>query len=307
MTKNDLEENFSEEGSSATPTPPAAPQRTLLGTLKKFSPWGAGLLAFLIGIIFFAPLESYAYLALRQLQGDGTRIEVNDLSLSTLGRFKVQGIKIPLTATNSNEGVLKIAEAKGKISLWNALLGDKYDSHTEAVIFSFHKGDFTLKIDSLEIDSDVSLAKSGGTNKTISGTFGFTAESAQLVYKEKKFLKEEIVIPFLKVNLKCRAQQNNIAIETGDAVGRLVNAQIRGSIQMGPTANLNIDITLRPTNEFFEKYQDKDPRTLLKFAGILQDDDRIELNIRGSMAAPVVTPVKVQGASPFAPSAPATP
>ncbi|HRP69982.1 MAG TPA: type II secretion system protein GspN [Turneriella sp.] len=306
MTENELITEGLEE-SASLPTPPTENTRSRKKILLRAIPYLAGFFAFLLGLLFFAPLESYAYLALRQIAGEGTRIEVIDLSLSSFGNFKVQGIQIPLAGTGGKQGLIKIAELKGKISLLNALFGDKYNSHAEAVIFSFTQGDLSFKIDALELNSNLTLEKSGGTNKLLNGTFDFTAESAQLIYKEKKYLKEEIVIPFLKVTIKCRAQQGNIAVESADAIGRLVNAQIRGSIQVGGQSNLNLNIILRPTDEFFEKYQDKDPRTLLKFAGILQDDNRIELNVRGPMNAPQVTPVTVKPALPTIPSNAPTP
>jgi hypothetical protein len=155
------------------------------------------------------------------------------------------------------------------------------------LFFHSPRGISNLKIDSLEIVSALEHAKSGGTAKTLNGTLQIEAESAQVAYKETKFLKEEIVIPFLKVVLKARAQQNNIAIETGEAMGRLINAQIKGSVTLGAQTDLNLNVILKPTNEFFEKYQDKDLRTLLKFANVLQDDGRIEFNVRGTLAAAI--------------------
>ena len=105
--------------------------------------------------------------------------------------------------------------------------------------------------------------------------------------------------------LKARAQQNVIAIETGEAMGRLINAQIKGSVTLGAQTDLNLNVILKPTNEFFEKYQDKDLRTLLKFANILQDDGRIEFNVRGTINQPIVEPVLAKAATP--PAAPAAP
>jgi hypothetical protein len=81
----------------------------------------------------------------------------------------------------------------------------------------------------------------------------------------------------------------------------LLSAQVRGSVSLGQQQDLNLNIILKLTNEFFEKYQDKDPRTLLKFAGILQDDGRIEFNVRGTTAQPIIEPVTVKGGAPGAP------
>jgi type II secretion system protein N len=298
MTENELNEDVD----SATPPPPPEAEMSIARTLKRIAPFAAGIGAFLIGVLLFAPLESYTFLALRQMGAGGIHIEIGDLSLSTFGRFKAESIKVPLSGDSDKQGVLKIAEAKGRISLLGAIMGDKYDADTEAVILSFSKGDFSLKIDSLELASALEQVKSGGTQKVLNGTISLTAESAQVTYRENRFLKEEIVIPFLKIVLKCRAQQNNIAIDTGEAMGRLINAQIRGSVTLGQQTDLNLNITLRPTNEFFEKYQDKDPRTLLKFAGVLQEDGRIEFNVKGTMAQPVIEAVTVKPAIPGMPA-----
>lgn len=297
MTENELNEE--------TSTPPAPPEtdKSIARTLKKIAPFAAGIAAFLIGLLIFAPLEAYAFLALRQMGAGGIHIEIGDLTLSTFGKFNAQSIKVPLSGDSEKQGVLKIAEAKGRVGLLGAIMGDKYNADAEAVILSFSKGDFSLKIDSLEINSALEQAKSGGTGKLLNGSLSVTAESAQVTYKENKYLKEEIVIPFLKIVLKCRAQQNNIGIESGEAMGRLINAQIRGSVTLGQQTDLNLNIILRPTNEFFEKYQDKDPRTLLKFAGILQDDGRIEFNVKGTMAQPVIEAVTVKPSIPGLPGA----
>lgn len=298
MTENEL----NEETESTTPPPPPETEKSIARTLKRIAPFAAGIAAFLIGLLLFAPLESYAFIALRQLGASGIQVEIGELSLSTFGRFKAQSIKIPLSGEGDKQGVLKLAEAKGKIGLLGAITGDKFDAEAEAVILSFAKGDFDLKIDSLELSSALEQVKSGGTGKLLNGTFSLNAESAVVKYRETKYLKEEIVIPFLKIILKCRAQQNNIAIENGEAMGRLINAQIKGSVTLGPQTDLNLQITLKPTNEFFEKYQDKDPRTLLKFAGILQDDGRIEFRVKGSMTQPVIEAVTVKPAIPGMPS-----
>src|SRR5262249_31912487 len=141
---------------------------------------------------------------------------------------------------------------------------------------------------------------SGGTQKFLNGMLTIQAESAQLTYKEQKYLKEEVVIPFLKITLKLRAQQNQFAIDTGEAMGRLVNAQLRGSIIVAAQTELNLNIILKPTNEFYEKYQDKDPKTLLQIAGVLQSDGRIEINIRGTLAQPTIEVVTVKPALPGA-------
>lgn len=287
-----------ENSEELVPATPPQVERTWQATLKKASPYAAGVAAFLIGLLIFAPLEAYAMLALRQLGASGVHVDIADLSLSVFGRFRAESIKIPFGNETDKQAALKIAEAKGKISTLGILLGDKYDAHAEAVIFSFAKGDFGLKIDSLEITSALEQTKSGGTQKTLNGSFQIEAESAQVTYKENKFLKEEIVIPFLKVTLKATAQQNVIKIDQGEAMGRLINAQIRGSVSMGTQTELSLNIILKPTNEFFEKYQDKDLRTLLKFANVLQDDGRLEFNVRGTMAAPVVEPVTVKSATP---------
>lgn len=275
---------------SATPPPPPEPERSWQKTFKRFLPFLAGLAAFLVGLVWFAPLESYTILALRQLAATGYHVEVGDISISAFGRYKVESLKVPL-AEGEKQGMLKIAEAKGQVALLSALLGDKYDLTTEAVILSFQKGDFSLKIDSLEIQSLLEQAKSGGTEKLLNGTLNIEATSAQVTYKENRFLKEEIVVPFLKIAIKARAQQNQVAIETGDAMGRLVNAQIRGSVNLGQQTELNLNLVIKPTEEFYQKYQDKDPKTLLKFANVLQDDGRIEFNIKGTIAQPVVEPV----------------
>ncbi|AFM14572.1 hypothetical protein [Turneriella parva] len=287
-----------ENSEELVPATPPQVERTWQATLKKASPYAAGVAAFLIGLLIFAPLEAYAMLALRQLGASGVHVDIADLSLSVFGRFRAESIKIPFGNETDKQAALKIAEAKGKISTLGILLGDKYDAHAEAVIFSFAKGDFGLKIDSLEITSALEQTKSGGTQKTLNGSFQIEAESAQVTYKENKFLKEEIVIPFLKVTLKATAQQNVLKIDQGEAMGRLINAQIRGSVSMGTQTELSLNIILKPTNEFFEKYQDKDLRTLLKFANVLQDDGRLEFNVRGTMAAPVVEPVTVKSATP---------
>lgn len=284
MTENETSEEL---------TPPAPPEadKSWQHTLKRAAPFLAGFVAFLVGIIWFAPLEAYTLLALRQLGASGYHVEVGDLSLSTFGRFKVQSLKVPLSGENDKQGILKIAEAKGRVALLSAALGDKYDTSTEAVILSFAKGDFSLKIDSLEILTALEQGKSGGTGKTLNGTLSVQAESAQVTYKENKYLKEEIVVPFLKIVLKAKAQQNTITIETGEAMGRLINAQIRGTVTLGTQTDLNLNLILKPSEEFYQKYQDKDPRTLLKFANILQDDGRIEFNIKGSVAQPAIEAV----------------
>jgi type II secretion system protein N len=302
MTENDI----NEEESTPLPTPPEA-DKSLARSLKRAAPFAAGIVAFLIGVLLFAPLEAYAFILLRQLGATGVRVDIGDLSLSALGRFKAQSVKVPLSGDNEKQGVLKIAEIKGKIALLGAILSDKYDAETEAVILSFSKGDFGLKVDSLEITSALEHAKSGGTGKMLNGSLSMTAESAQVTYRENKYLKEEIVIPFLKIVLKCRAHQNAIAIETGEAMGRLINAQIKGTITLSAQTDINLNIILKPTNEFFEKYQDKDPRTLLKFAGILQEVGRIEFNLKGTLAQPVIEAVTVKPALPGAPPAPPAP
>lgn len=296
MTENENTEDLQ------TPAPPPEPERTWQSTLKRFAPVLAGLAAFLVGLVWFAPLEAYTILALRQLAASGYHVEVGDLAISAFGRYKVESLKIPLAGDGDKQGNLKIAEAKGRVALLSALLGDKYDLTTEAVILSFAKGDFALKIDSLEIKSLLEQTKSGGTGKLLNGTVSIEAESAQVTYKENRFLKEEIVLPFLKIVLKARAQQNQVAIETGEAMGRLVNAQIRGSLNLGPQTELNLNLVIKPTEEFYQKYQDKDPKTLLKFANVLQDDGRIEFNIKGTVAQPVVEPVTAVAVKP--PTAP---
>lgn len=291
MTENDDNNELGENGTGTLPPQPLEADKSLVKTVKRAMPFVAGILAFLVGLLLLAPLESYAYLALRQLAASGVHVDITDLSLSAFGRFKAEGIKIPIGQDPEKQTALKIAEAKGKVSLLD-LLSDKYDSTLEAVIISFSRGDLSLKVDSIEFTSVLEQAKGGGTTKVLNGNISLQATAAQVTYKETKYLKEEIVIPFLQVTFKLKAQQNTFTVETGEAMGRLVNAQVRGSFSLGQQQDLNLNIVLKLTNEFFEKYQDKDPRTLLKFAGILQDDGRIEFNIRGTTAQPIVEPVK---------------
>lgn len=294
MTENEVNEE-------PLPPAPAEAVSSWQSKLKRITPFIAGLAAFAFGLLIFAPLEAYAYLALRQAGATGLHIDVSDLSLSVFGKFKAQSIKIPLSADAEKGGVLKIAEAKGNASLLGFLTGDKYDATAEAVILSFSRGDFGIKIDSLEIVSALAQAKTGGTAKALNGNLSITAESAQITYKETKYLKEDIVVPFLKIVLKCRAQENRIGIETGEAMGRLINMQIRGSVTLGPQTELSLNLVLRPSDEFYQKYQDKDLRTLLKFANILEDDGRIEFNVRGTINQPIVEPVLAKTAAPPAP------
>lgn len=299
MTENEINEE-------PLPPAPAEPDRSWQSRLKRIAPYAAGLAAFLLGILFFAPLEAYAQLALRQAGASGIQVDVSDLSLSVFGRFKAQSVKIPLGSDSEKSGVLKIAEVKGSAALLGLLLGDKIDLNADAVILSFNRGDFTLTVDSLEVNSALTQNKTGGTSKSLNGSLSLSAEAAQVTYNETKFLKEKIVVPFVKVLLKCRAQDNRIGIETGEAMGRFVNVQIRGAVTLGNTTELSLNLVLKPTNEFFEKYQDKDLRTLLKFANILQDDGRIEFNVRGSLAQPVIEPVLVK-TSPLPGGAPPPP
>jgi type II secretion system protein N len=287
MTENDA----TDQPSELTPPPqPGDLDKSWQKTLKRIAPFAAGFTAFILGLLIFAPLESYAYLALRQLGATGVHVEIGELKLSTFGKFKAQSIRIPLGNSGDNQAALKIAEAKGNIGLV-AALRDKYNGKAEAVILSFSKGDIDLKIDSLEITADLEQKKSGGTTKALNGTISLQATAAKVAYKENKYLHEEIVVPFLQIVLKLRVQNNIIAIETGEAMGRLVNAQIKGSITLGPQTELNLNLLLQPTDEFYQKYQDKDPKTLLRFAGVLQDDGRIELNIKGTLAQPSIQAV----------------
>lgn len=295
MTENEVNEE-------PLPQAPAESDKSLQSKLKRIAPFAAGLAAFLVGLLLFAPLEAYAYLALRHVGASGIHIDVSDLSLSVFGKFKAQSIKIPLSADAEKGGVIKIAEAKGNASLWGILSGDKYDATVEAVILSFAKGDFGIKIDSLEVVSTMAQTKTGGTAKALSGMLSIQAESAQVTYKETKYLKEDIVVPFLKIVLRCRAQDNRISIEAGEAMGRLINMQIRGSVNMGPQTELSLNLVLKPTNEFYEKYQDKDLRTLLKFANILHEDGRIEFNVRGTLNQPIVEPVLAKAPAAAAPT-----
>lgn len=291
MTENDRNEEL-------VPAAPPQVERNWQSTLKQLAPYAAGFVAFLFGLLVFAPLESYAMLALRQLSASGIHIDVGEISLSAFGKFNAQSIKIPFASGTDKQAALKIAETKGRLSLLGALMGDRYDATAEAVILSFTKGDFGLKIDSLEITSALTQTKSGGTEKMLNGTLTLQADLAQATYKENKFLKEEIVVPFMKIVFKIKAQQNQIAIETGEALGRLINAQIKGSITLGTQTELSLNIVLKPTNDFYEKYQDKDLRTLLKFANILQDDGRIEFNVRGNISAPIVEAVTLKVGQP---------
>lgn len=300
MTENDENNVLSEDGGSTLPPQPLEAEKSLIKTLKRAAPFAAGIAAFLLGLLLLAPLESYAYLALRQLAASGVHVDVSDLSLSPFGRFKAEGIKIPIGQDPEKQTALKIAEAKGKVALLD-LLNDKYDSTFEAIIVSFAKGDLSLKVDSIELTTALEQVKGGGTTKVLNGNISLQATAAQVTYKENKYLKEEIVIPFLQIVFKIKAQQNTFTIETGEAMGRLLNAQVKGSVSFGQQQDLNLNIVLKLTNEFFEKYQDKDPRTLLKFAGILQDDGRIEFNIRGTTAQPIIEPVTVKAATPGAP------
>lgn len=284
--------------SEVSPTPALEVDASWQKRVKRVMPYAAGALAFIVGLIFLAPLESYAYLMLRQLSASGISVEVGELSLSALGRFKAESLRVPFGPTGSAEaqmGTIKIAEAKGRVDLLD-LLNDKFDFNLEALIIAIRKGDIAVRIDTLELASQLEQNRAQASAKSISGTITLTASSAQVSYKETKYLKEEITIPFAQITLKVKAQQNNFTIETGEALGRMVNAQIKGTINLtAQQQDLNLNVILKLTNEFFEKYQDKDPRTLLKFAGILQDDGRIEFNVRGSMSQPIIEPVKATG------------
>lgn len=284
-----------------TPPPPAeeAPQWQRIA--KRLVPFLVGFLAFVFGLLFFAPLEDYALLALRQASATGSSVEIGNLTLSSFGSFKAESLKIPLSGEGENQGLLKIAEVKGDIALFSILFSDTYKSTANAVILSFSQGNFGLKIDSLEAKTDLTQKKSGGTQQAFQGRVSLEGESAQVVYKEMRFLKEEIVVPFLKVILKLRVHENTIAIDECEALGRLASVKIKGSMQMGQQGQLGLNIILKPTDEFYEKYQDKDPRALLRFANVLQDDGRIELNIRGTLSQPQVQPVTVQPAATTAP------
>jgi len=300
-----IEDVTNDESVNAVPTPvPLEPDKSWQKRVKRAMPYLAGSVAFIIGLLFFAPLEAYAFLLLRQLSATGVNIEVADLSLSALGRFKAEGVRIPIGTAGSSEaqmGSVKIADVKGRIALLD-LLSDKYDLNLEGQIIALKKGDASLRIDTLDLNVSLEQNRAQASAKSVSGTVGLSSGQIEVKYKETKYLKEEITIPFLQINLKLKAQQNTFQIETGEALGRLINAQVKGSFTLGAQQqDLNLNVVLKLTNEFFEKYQDKDPRTLLKFAGILQDDGRIEFNIRGTMNQPVVEPVKV-AATPGMPS-----
>lgn len=277
-----------------TPPPPIEEAPRWQRIAKRLVPLLVGFLAFVFGLLFFAPLEDYALLALRQASATGPAVEIGNLKLSSFGNFKAESLKIPLSGEGENQGLLKIAEVKGDISLFSILFSDTYKSTANAVILSFSQGNFGLKIDSLEAKTDLTQKKSGGTQQAFQGSVSFEGESAQVVYKEMRFLKEEIVVPFLKVILKLRVHESTIAIDECEALGRLASVKIKGSMQTGAQGQLSLNVVLKPTDEFYEKYQDKDPRTLLRFANVLQDDGRIELNIRGTLSQPQVQPVTVQ-------------
>ncbi|MBS0616564.1 MAG: type II secretion system protein GspN [Spirochaetes bacterium] len=302
MTEDDIH-------SEPTPLaePPAESEKSLLNRLRRFLPYAVGVGAFILGLVIFAPIEAYAYLALRQLSATGVRVDVEELKLSPFGRFSAESIKIPLGGEQDKQHSFQIAELTGRIALLDALMSDKFDATADATIISFAKGDFKLKIDTLEIISKLEQSKSGGTHKTMSGSVSLQGESAQATYRENKFLKEDIVLPFLKIILKLRAQQNNFQIETCEAIGRLINAQVKGTFSVGQQTDLNLNIILKPTEEFYQKYQDKDPKTLLKFAGVLQDDGRIEINVRGPLAQLVIETVKAVPAQPSASAVPTPP
>ena len=285
-------------------TPP--PKLTWLQRFAKFAPYVTGLFAFIIGLFLFLPLESFAKLGIQQFTASGINLEFEDLKLSLLGKFSATSVKIPFPEAGKPDGggKFEIAEIKGKLHPFDFLLRDKLDANFETTLVTFNKGDLVIKIDTLNIETIIESVR--GVSRNYNGKMLLGATSLMISYKNVPILKEDVSIPFLQVNVKGKLQQGNLLLETGDAMGRLVNARIQGSISFVNQLDLNLTIHIKLSEEFYQKYKDKDLRTLLKFGRMLHDDDHIEFAIKGPLSALAVAAVEVPipGASPPGASTP---
>jgi len=284
-----------ENNEEITPENSAPPPVKLTWTqrLAKFAPYLVGVLAFFIGLFLFLPVESFAKLGLQQLTSSGVNLELEDLRLSLWGKLSANSVKIPLSDASKPDGGgrFEIAEIKGKIHPLDFLLRDKLDANLEGTLLVFNKGDINIKIDALNIEAVVESIR--GASRNFNGKIVIGATSLMVSYKNVPMLKEDVSVPFLQVNIKGKLQQGNLALETGDAMGKLINARIQGSISLVNQLDLNLTIRLKLSEEFFQKYQDANLRSLLKFARLLHDDDHIEFTVKGPVSAPAVVATEV--------------
>ncbi len=251
---------------------------------QRLLPWISGTLAFIFGLIWFLPLNQLAREALTRMSPESLNVELGDIRLGVLGGYDITNLRLA-SESGDTSFVLSIPSATGRLSLWGLLLGN-FNFKSELQGLQIKKGVMKISGGVWSLQSSISgIRKSASAFK---GDAEISASSFLFVYDEPlPMLDETLEIPVAALKLQGKVDQGVFKIQSGALDSRLAKVSISGSAGLSPSAPLDIGIVITPTEELFQKYQDKGLREILKSFKLLQADGRIQFQLSGTVSRPV--------------------
>ncbi len=254
--------------------------------LKKVLPFIVGFISFMIGIILFFPLEDIAKNTLNNFSIRGEPIQYEELSLSILGDFSIDGISMDLSFLNSGipnrKNNIKIATLQGDFSFLQFILNRELDAKIilEGVELNFQlneesgylrggtwqvslKGNQLVDENQREINMNFSLIDIMSNHE---------AEIPLVGQKLGSFIIDSILG---KMDLK----KGKLNIKNFQVNSDIAKAKVNGSMDFRRQLNTDLRIDIDPTF-FIERYKEFNIDLVLQNLNILQENGNISLECK---------------------------
>lgn len=253
--------------------------------LRRISLFFVGLMVFILGFFFFLPLGQIAREALNRVSTPELSLQVGDIQLGVWGGFKFSELKL-FTQTEDSLLNINIPSISGQVSLLSLLVSSNLDLKTTIPGPQFTKGAIRLKGGLWEIQAAIS-----GIRRVVNfmkGDISIAASSFIFYYDEPlPMLDETLEIPITAMKIEGKLDQGILRVQKGILESRLANVEISGSAGLYAASPIDINIVVHPSEELYQKYQDKGLREILTSFKILQPDGRMQFHLSGTFARPM--------------------
>ena len=252
---------------------------------KRLGPISAGMFSFLLGIVYFLPIESLAREALKIINKSGVEIKAGDISLSLAGNIQLKEVEAPIDAKDSQkEKKVKIKDISGDISVLSFLFSDSLQFQT--VISGLELAAHPVEIRGGFWEAETNIQDIKKKKDIWKGNLKITGSQVQVYYNEELPIVEKFATLLDKIILEGNLKDNTFYVTKAVLEGADLKAEITGNIRLMKQPVLNTLLTVTPSDSFYERYKEMGLKDMIQSMGFLNPEGKIEIDLTGNMNAP---------------------
>ncbi len=217
--------------------------------LKYLGPVLLGLFTFIFGLIFFFPVNDFAWEGVRYVQAQNVPLEVEDINLSLLGSVKIKKPSIIVDPAKGSK--LTMSNITGDFSTWGLLLGGDLDADLDLSSIKFSQPPFELNRGDATVSLQINNIRKAEAKWQ--GRVIIKGRSIQARYNEAlPFVGENLELMINKLTLTGGLSSRVIRLQPVNNIieSNLARIQFQGSIIVsGRSPNLNVKAIITPLGQ----------------------------------------------------------